>query len=383
MNMTKQDFTMIAAAMILAGAGTPSLGQAPVIASFGHNGELVCTNLEPGSAATVEWAPSVTGPWTSTWVGLEAVAVDSNRTIRVSVPMFYRVRSVDAPAVTPSVALIPAGNFTMGDTFNEGDNNELPTHTVQVSAFYMDRHEVSKALWDEVYHWATNHGYGFEYRAQGKAANYPAHSLTWYDAVKWCNARSEKEGRTPAYYTDAGLTQRYRSGQVAPFVNWSAGYRLPTEAEWEKAARGGATGRRFPWVDSDTITHSRANYNSDASYAYDTSSTRGYHPTFFENLLPPQVVFTSPVGYFAPNGYGLYDMAGNVWEYCWDWYGPYSSASQNDPRGPTTGSVRVLRGGAYEHFAFGCRVARRFDGGDPTWGNGGIGFRSVLPPGQP
>ena len=138
-------------------------------------------------------------------------------------------------------------------------------HTVYLSAFYMDRKEVTKALWDEVYSWAITHGYSFEYGAQGKAANHPAHSMTWYDAVKWCNARSEREGKVPAYYTDVGLTVRYRSGQVAPYVNWSTGYRLPTEAEWEKAARGGASGQRFPWSDSDTIQHSRANYYCSAS----------------------------------------------------------------------------------------------------------------------
>lgn len=163
---------------------------------------------------------------------------------------------------TPSgIALIPAGSFTMGDMFNEGWSDELPTHTVYVSAFYCDRYEVTKALWDEVYQWAITHGYSFNNSGLGKAANHPVHTINWYDMVKWCNARSEKEGRTPAYYTSAALTGVYRSGLVNvqnDWVKWNGGgYRLPTEVEWEKAARGGNSGQRFPW--GNTITHNQAN----------------------------------------------------------------------------------------------------------------------------
>ena len=307
-----------------------------------------------------------------------------NASVNLPAKLFSNVRvSITASDDTapPSMALIPAGSFTMGNSFSagEGYSFELPLHSVYVSAFYMDRFEVTKALWDDVYAWAITHGYSFEYGAAGKAASHPAQSMTWYDSVKWCNARSEKEGRVPAYYTDAGLSVRYRTGQVAPYVNWSSGYRLPTEAEWEKAARGGSSGRRFPWSDTDNITHSQANYYSSTSYAYDTSPTRGYHPTF-SGVSP----YTSPVGFFAANGYGLYDMAGNVWEWCWDWYSStyYSSSQGSDPRGPTSGSYRVVRGGAFHSDAFYCRAAARNYYG-PAYGNNGIGFRSVLPPGQP
>jgi formylglycine-generating enzyme len=288
---------------------------------------------------------------------------------------FYRVMVLNS--APNNMALIPAGSFTMGDTFSEGDSDELPLHTVNVSAFYMDKYEVTKALWDDVYVWAINHGYSFDSVGSGKAANHPVQTIAWYDMVKWCNARSEKEGKTPAYYTDAGLSARYRTGQVAPYVNWSSGYRLPTEAEWEKAARGGASGHRFSWTDADTITHSRANYYSSSSYAYDVSPTSGYHPTFNIGISP----YTSPVGSFAPNGYGLYDMTGNVWEWCWDWYGSYSPSSQSDPRGPPSGSLRVLRGGSWTDYAIGCRSAYR--GNDTPGGTSyAYGFRSVLPPGQ-
>ena len=279
----------------------------------------------------------------------------------------------DEPPPSSGMAFIPAGSFTMGNTFtNEASSEELPLHTVYVSAFYMDRTEVTKALWDDVYAWAITHGYSFEYGALGKAASHPAHTMTWYDAVKWCNARSEKEGRTPAYYADAGLSVRYRSGQVAPYVRWNAGYRLPTEAEWEKAARGAASGRRFPW--GDTITHAQANYRSFTDYAYDVSPTRGYHPTFTNGVSP----YTSPVGYFAPNGYGLYDMTGNEWEWCWDWYSStyYILSPAMDPRGPSSGSFRLARGGCWRDPA-NASLTYRYER-PPDGRSYARGFRSVL-----
>lgn len=321
-------------------------------------------------------------PLTGTWITGDGTRYCTTDAVLAGTPQrFYRVVT-PAPPLRTNMVLIPAGSFVMGNSVNtnEGNLNELPLHTVDVSAFYMDPYEVTKGLWDEVGQWATNHGYSFEYGADGKATNHPAQSMTWYDAVKWCNARSEKEGRIPAYYISAAQTTIYRAGQLDltnGCVNWNAGYRLPTEAEWEKAARGGSSGHRFPWTDTDNISNSRANYyvsrSSGTNYwTFDTSPTAGWHPTFNDGVRP----YTSPVGYFAPNSYGLCDMSGGVFEWCWDWAADYSSASQTDPRGPSSGLARIFRGGSWDTDAFACRVACR-SGWAPANRDSFVGFRCV------
>ena len=310
-----------------------------------------------------------------------------NRALSASEILSLYNSGLPAPAPSSGMALIPAGSFTMGNCMdpNEGSSEELPLHSVYVSAFYMDKYDVTLALWQQVYNWAITHGYSFDYAGSGKAANHPVKTIDWYDSVKWCNARSEMEGRIPAYYTSAIQTTVYRTGQVDvdnSSVKWNAGYRLPTEAEWEKAARGGASGQRFPW--GNTISWSQANYygypGSLGGYSYDLATAINFDPAFNDGVYYP---YTSPVGYFAPNGYGLYDMAGNVWQWCWDLYGDYSGGSQTDPRGPTTGqygSYRVGRGGGWGNVAINCRTADRCV--DPAGLDYGVGFRSVLPPGQ-
>lgn len=292
-----------------------------------------------------------------------------------------RITACDGPANPAGMVHIPEGSFEMGDSFGDrppdvNPNSETPLHTVNVAAYFMERHEVTWALWNDVYQWATANGYRFETQGLGVAANHPVQSVPWYDIVKWCNARSEKEGRTPAYYLNEDWTSVYRTGNVDITngqVRWDAGYRLPTEAEWEKAARGGESGLRFPW--GNEISHDNANFwnNGNESYAMGLG---GAHPVHSEGAIP----FTGPVGSFAPNGYGLYDMAGNVWEWCWDWWdeGYYAISPDSNPKGPSSGTHRALRGGSWALSAFHCRVSDRLLGEPGAWISLG-GFRCVLP----
>jgi formylglycine-generating enzyme len=329
-----------------------------------------CTNLSQTNWVVLTNLLVAQSPY---WFVDTAAPSDSQR--------FYRVAALATGTPPPAgMALIPAGSFTMGNCMatNEGDSAELPLHTVYVSAFYMDTNLVTSNLWLTVKAWNGGNGYSYDNVGSGRANGHPVQTVSWYDSVKWCNARSQMEGLTPCYYTDEGLTAVYKAGQLAPYVNWGAsGYRLPTEAEWERAARGGLGGHRFPW--GDTISWSQANYYAwPAGYAYDVNPAEGFHPAFNDRVWP----LTSRVGYFGANGYGLYDMAANLWQWCWDWYGLYGSAPQADPRGPSTGSYRVFRGGSWYRNALYCRTAGRGNGASPSDRFYDLGFRCARAPGQ-
>jgi formylglycine-generating enzyme required for sulfatase activity len=246
----------------------------------------------------------------------------------------------------------------VGGTFTAG------TTLVTISSFKMDKFEVTYELWTSVRNWALTHGYTDLVAGQNGSspvgANNPVTWVNWYDVVKWCNARSEKDGLTPVYYTTSAQNVVYKTGETViniDAVKWTAsGYRLPTEAEWEFAARGGVLAQSAPYMysGSDTI-------NNVAWYVANSGIT------------------THPVGQKSANALGIYDMSGNVQEWCWDWWdntGDYPSGT-TDPKGPaTTQSARLLRGGSFGHSEFYSQVNLR-NSGLPSGRDRYCGFRSV------
>jgi len=283
-------------------------------------------------------------------------------------------------SVTRSMVIIPAGPFIQGE--NTGPSTTRPEHVTHVARFKMDKFEVTRADWESVATWAQAHGYDIPVTLRYNQppyivpADHPAVAVSWYDSVKWCNARSEMEGRRPVYFTDAAGTLVYRTGQVdltTAQVNWAGdGYRLPTESEWERASRGGLEQAQFPWGDANGNT--RANH-------WDYQLIKGRAPA-------GDYPYTEKVGYFdgtqpggAPdgaNGYGLYDMSGNAWEWTWDRMGDYSPDTQYNPRGSDTGTQRIQRGGAWWNYVDQANNFQRLpfppDGSDDY---GMIGFRCV------
>ncbi|MDD2241453.1 MAG: SUMF1/EgtB/PvdO family nonheme iron enzyme, partial [Kiritimatiellae bacterium] len=248
------------------------------------------------------------------------------------------------------MVLIPGGTYWCGDAFSEGNTNELPRHEVTLDSFYMQRQHVTLTQWVAVVNWSIEHGYDLSEKP-AVSENHPVRTIRWYDGVKWCNARSEMEGLPPVYYTDETQSTVYRTGYVNvvnAWVRWEAdGYRLPTEAEWEYAARGGLEGQRFPW--GNTISLALANFSNKGGESYATGATG--------DSSGPTIA-----GSYASNGYGLYDMAGNMLDWCWDLHGPYDATPKINPRGPSTTlqmTNRVLRGGSYGSYAAACRVAWR------------------------
>lgn len=304
---------------------------------------------------------------------------------------FWRVRAIDADdqkgqwsetinvaivgPVVPMIA-IAGGRFTMGRTSGRGESNELPLHEVTLSDFSMAETEVTWSQWDKIYSWAIINGYKFENIGRAgshglgdaQTFNEPVTSIDWSDALVWCNAASEYQGLDPVYsYNHSVIKDSTGFNGVelrSVECDWTAnGYRLPTEAEWEYAAKGGQN-------DTDNGEYAGSDYVGVGWYE------NGH---------------TRPVGTKPANELGLYDMSGNVWEYCWDFYAKYNANSMINPTGPdpnstTTYYYRVKRGGSCDwdvnyHWSGGdCRVSCRgtITANPKNTQSNYIGFRPVL-----
>lgn len=287
----------------------------------------------------------------------------------------------------PGFSKIPGGTFTMGNNPGETDSWAAP-HYVTVSPFSMKTSEVTLSEWQHVRTWGLQNGYTSLPQGEGVSSSHPVHSITWMDAVIWCNAFSQMNGLVPCYTDIGGQILRYQT--ATPVCRWDVdGVRLPTEAEWEIAARGGTDRRKFP-SGRDTISRADANYtvwtytNTNPfpyDQAFDPNIETGHDRRFGVSGAP----YTCPVFYFPPNPFGLYGMAGNVSEWCWDWHTTNyydQSNSSTDPTGPTEASSRVnktLRGGGWNTYASMLRTsARAYQ--RPERRDDYIGFRLVNRP---
>jgi formylglycine-generating enzyme required for sulfatase activity len=239
------------------------------------------------------------------------------------------------PPTPPFQTTVPAGFVKVdGGTFTMGEG--ASAHQVTVSSYYMDKYEVTQKEWVAVM--GTN-------PSRWKGENLPVETVSWQDAVEYCNKRSVKESLTPAYHESG-------NGIVCDLK--ASGYRLPTEAEWEYAVKGG---------NKDFMAYEYAESNSVEAV--------GWHSGDSGNQ-------THPVGMKQANGLGLYDMSGNVWEWCWDWFGAYGTGTQTDPMGASSGSYRMLRGGGWIINGQYLRSALRLSL-TPSSRNLNVGFRLLRP----
>lgn len=279
-----------------------------------------------------------TNPYAVDWGGPIAEPTGTSYSEAITADRyFYRVRA--EMASDDRFIYVPGGTFIMGDTIGWGEPDELPTHNVTLSPFFIGKYEVTQAEYTAVMGSIPADGHGV-------GDNYPVYLVTWYHAIKYCNLRSMAEGLSPCY-TINGVTDPALWGEVpndydvnwdAANCNWlSTGYRLPTEAEWEYAARGASNTPDYNYAGSDEW--------QDVLWLDDTD---------------PRV--TAPVGYLEPNSIGTFDMSGNVFEHCWDWYDAeyYISSPVTNPRGPNVGLERIWRGSSFFVGTWYGRVVARY-----------------------
>jgi formylglycine-generating enzyme required for sulfatase activity len=254
-----------------------------------------------------------------------------------------------------SMVHIDGGTFTMGVPANEAESHEDKVlRQIRLSAFSMSKYLITQKEFENIM--GINPSFF-------KGDNLPVEQITWFDAIEYCIKRSQKEGLSPAYtMTNRKPETGYPITSATVTANWNAnGYRLPTEAEWEYACRAGT---KTPFSTGNNITTDQANYDGNSPYR--------------DNPIGKFRETTTAVGSFPANPWGLYDMHGNVWEWCWDRHGRYPNGGQTDPRGPNIGDVRILRGGNWNGQAQYLRSSYR-NADYPHYKNRNVGFRVVLP----
>jgi formylglycine-generating enzyme required for sulfatase activity len=307
--------------------------------------------------------------WKSDDENIAAIDEDGVVTPRTAGTTLISVTSVSGKktaqcAVTVSIynmVWIEGGTFNMGSPKTEAErSNDEIQHEVTVSGFYMGKYLITQAQYETV----TGNNPSRLFKGQ---PDNPVEQVNWYYAVVFCNKLSLTEGLEPVYSlqgstdpdTWGAIPRNRNSTWDAVIMNMEAnGYRLPTEAEWEYACRAGTT---TPFNTGDNITTDQANYNGQPYRNNPRGTRRGK---------------TTEVGSFEPNDWGLYDMHGNVYEWCWDRLGKYPTEEQKDPTGAATGNARVERGGCWGGYAGSLRSAARY-GDPPNAQDSQLGIRLV------